>query len=82
MASQFGSGLRREMFTIQSMPNWSNAHAELVAPDLLGQWHRDGAADGELLEVLAQEGVVAGQGDREAGLPDTMWAGVSGTMSV
>ena len=60
-----------------------DAHAELVAPDLLGQGHRDGAADGELLEVLAQDGVVAGQADREAGRRLVFHvAGVSATMIV
>src|SRR5438093_2653213 len=45
-----------------------DAHAELVAPDLLLQRHGGDAARGELLEVAAQGvAVVAGQAHREAG---------------
>ncbi len=45
-----------------------DAHAELVAPDLLLQRHLGDSARGELLEVAAQRvAVVAGQAHREAG---------------
>src|SRR6266700_7020011 len=45
-----------------------DAHAELVAPDLLLQRHGDGSADRQLLEVAAQGvTVVAGQAHREPG---------------
>src|SRR4029077_17292380 len=45
-----------------------DAHAELVAPDLLLQRHFGDSARGELLEVAAQRvAVVTGQAHREAG---------------
>jgi hypothetical protein len=45
-----------------------DAHAELVAPDLLLQRHRDGPARGQLFPVAVQEvRVVAAEADRNAG---------------